>query len=634
MAHGLLQALDLLSIGVVVLHLPMEDGETETDKLDASKCDPRKTWRLINELQSSQCKSTKVSQIKSGHQIYTSPEDIAEAFNNHFTSIGQTLAREIPSVDIDPLYYVKPSDRVFSFERIHVHEVVNLVKGIDGGKATGLDNIPCKLLKIAADVIAPSLTCIFNQSLLTGIYPSDWKLAKVTPIFKTGSKTDLNNYRPISVIPAVAKIFEKIVYDQLYNYLNVNDLLTSCQSGFRSLHSTLTALLETSDNWCVNVDKGLLNGVIFIDLKKAFETIDHEIILQKLAKYGVDQDALKWFKSYLRNRLQRCNVNNKLSSATPLNCGVPQGSIIGPLLFLIYINNLPNCLSLGSPRMYADDTNVTFAASDMLGLEAQINTELKNINLWLRANKLSLNVAKTEFMVISSRQKLQSLNDKTININVEGFRINQTDHSKALGLNIDENLSWKEHIHAISKKVASSIGALKRVRPFISVHTAIKIYKGLIEPHFDYCSVVWDGLSQQLSEKLQKLQNRTAKVMTKSSYNTNSSYLLNSLSWDNLFVRRTKQKANLMYKCVNKLAPNYLCNMFSPRTLSFGLRDASQKLYLPKPRTDYLKRSFSYSGASLWNDLPEDIRTTKSLRNFKRRIDQWLSVSDSHTANM
>ena len=154
-------------------------------------------------------------------------------------------------------------------------EVVNLVKGIDEGKATGLDNIPFKLLKTAADVVSPSLTCIFNQSLLTGIYPSDWKLAKVTPIFKNGSKIDLRNYRPISVIPAVAKIFEKNIYDQLYNYLNVNDLLTSCQSGFRSLHNTLTALLETSNNWCVNVQKGLLNGVIFIDLRKAFDTIDY-----------------------------------------------------------------------------------------------------------------------------------------------------------------------------------------------------------------------------------------------------------------------------------------------------------------------------------------------------------------------
>ena len=233
-------------------------------------------------------------------------------------------------------------------------------------------------------------------------------------------------------------------------------------------------------------------------------TIDHEIISQKLAKFGVDHDALKWFKSYPANRLQRCNVNNYLSYTSTLHCGVPQGSIIGPLLFLIYINELPSCLSLGSPRMYVDDTNVTFAESDMLGLETQINTELKNIHLWLKANKLSLIVGKTDFMVISACQKLQSLNDKTINVNVEGFKINQTDHSKTLGLNIDDDLSWKEHIHAISKKVASSIGAPKRVRPFISMHTAIKIYKGLIEPHFKYLSAVWDGLSQQLSEKLQK----------------------------------------------------------------------------------------------------------------------------------
>ena len=162
------------------------------------------------------------------------------------------------------------------------------------------------------------------------------------------------------------------------------------------------------------------------------------------------------------------------------------------------------------------------------------------------------------------------------------------------------------YTHCFKKRRFQYRCRLKRVRPFISMHTAIEIYKGLIEPHFDYCSVVWNGLSQQLSEKLQKQQNCVTRVITKSSYNTNSGYFLNSLSWDNLSVRRMKQKANLMYKCVNKLAPNYLCNMSTPRTLSSDLRDASQKLYLPKPRTDYLKRSFSYSGASLWNDLPED----------------------------
>ena len=223
--------------------------------------------------------------------------------------------------------------------------------------------------------------------------------------------------------------------------------------------------------------------------------------------------------------MQRCNVNNHLSSASPLNCGVPRGSIIGPLLFLVYINDLPNCLNVGSPRMYADDTNVTFSAATIPDLESQINSDLKYINRWLKANKLSLNVAKTEFMVISSRQKLQSLNDYTMNIHINGVPINQSNQSKSLGLIIDENLSWK----AQSKKVSSDIGALKRVRPFASMHTAIRIYKGLIEPHFDHCSAVWDGLTQQLSERLQKLQNRAIRVITKSTYDTSSRFLLNSL---------------------------------------------------------------------------------------------------------
>ena len=229
--------------------------------------------------------------------------------------------------------------------------------------------------------------------------------------------------------------------------------------------------------------------------------------------------------------------------------------------------------------MYADDTNVTFSAATIPDLESQINSDLKYIDRWLKANKLSLNVAKTEFMVISSRQKLQSLNDYTMNIHIDGVPINQSNQSKSLGLIIDENLSWKAHIHEISKKVSSGIGALKRVRPFVSMHTAIKIYKGLIEPHFDYCSAVWDGLTQQLSEKL---QNRAIRVITKSSYDTSSRFLLTSLGWDNLLVRRAQQKANLMYKYINNLASGYLCNLFAPRTPNYYFCNAKKKISTPK----------------------------------------------------
>ena len=224
-------------------------------------------------------------------------------------------------------------------------------------------------------------------------------------------------------------------------------------------------MLEATNSWSVNIDNGLLNGVVFIDLKKAFDTIDHEIIVRKMSYFGADHNTLKWFQSYLGNRSQMCNVNGNLSTARTITCGVPQGSILGPLLFLTYINDLPNCLQNASSRMFADDTNISLTAKTLTELKLEINPELSNLNRWLKANKLSLNVAKTELMIIGSRQRLDTQSDK-IDIEIDGEKIKRVDHTKSLGLVIDDRLSWSKHVEEISRKVSSSIGALKRVRPF------------------------------------------------------------------------------------------------------------------------------------------------------------------------
>ena len=543
---------------------------------------------------------------------------MAEVFNDFFATIGLNLASEIQPSTIEPEFYLQPTDTTFFLKTPSPSTVCKLLNQLDAKKATGLDRIPCKLLKLSSSIVGPSLAYIFKSCIDAEIFPNEWKIAKVTPLFKKGSKRELGNYRPISVLPLISKIFEKIIYRQLYDYLQDNSLLNTYQSGFRSMHSTLTALLETTNNWSINIDNGLLNGVLFVDLKKAFDTIDHEIILRKLANYGVDQSALRFFASYLRNRSQKCSVNGALSSASELTCGVPQGSILGPLLFLIYINDLPNCLDTSCAKMFADDTNITVPGCTFAELEQATNSELNNLYSWLKANKLSLNIAKTEFMVISTRQKFLAENCSEINIQLDGHPICRVEHATSLGLIIDDRLSWSNHIKELCRKISSAIGALRRIRSLISQSTAEQIYNALIQPYFDYCAPVWDGLSSYLCEKLQKLQNRAARVILQANCEVNSSLLLETLKWDKLSLRRRKQKAIMMFKSLNGLAPVYLQDLFSERHTD--MRDSLPKLNLPKPRTDYLKRSFRYSGALLWNSLPENIRAIRSIGQFKKKI--------------
>jgi hypothetical protein len=225
------------------------------------------------------------------------------------------------------------------------------------------------------------------------------------------------------------------------------------------MHSTLTALIEATNSWSFNIDHGLVNGVVLIDLKKAFDTIDHDIMLLKLENYGVERNCLTWFKSYLTDRTKKCLVNGQLSNSVPITCGVPQGRNLGPLFFLVHINNLPNCLNHTTPRMFGDDTSLSYASNSVEELENIMDSDLKNLNSWLTTNRLSLNIVKTEFMIIGSRQKLRVI-DGEMNIKINYNKIKRVDFVKSLGLHIDEHLSWSVHIRKLCKKIASAIDAL------------------------------------------------------------------------------------------------------------------------------------------------------------------------------
>ena len=335
------------------------------------------------------------------------------------------------------------------------------------------------------------------------------------------------------------------------------------------------------------------------------------------------ETAYKLRSSYLENRTLKCAVNGVLSKSCTLTCGIPQGTILGPLLFLLYINDLPICLSDSQPRMYADDTHLTYAENDICSTEASLNQDLSNINRWLIAGKLTLNMTKIEFMLIGSRQKFKNNLAVLPALEINGTQLNRVNFTKSLGVLIDENLTWSNHIHAISKKISSGIGSIKRISHCVPPATLQNIYHGLVQSHFDYCSVVWGNYAKTLSDKLRKLQNRAVRVLTHSSYDTDASQLLTELGWDNLETRRQKLKAEMVYKSLNGLTPNSLSSKFIPRSdviTSYNLRDSENKLAIPLPRTNYYKNSFSYSGAVLWNSLPSAARQATSLTNFRRLI--------------
>ena len=286
-----------------------------------------------------------------------------------------------------------------------------------------------------------------------------------------------------------------------------------------------------------------------------------------------------------------------------LRCGVPQGTILGPVLFLLYINDLPNFLQHSQPRMYADDTSITFAGSDVDEINSCINLNLERIRAWLAANKLTLNMTKTEFLLIGSKQRLSNF---TVNptANINQFPIKRVSTVKSLGVHIDENLTWECHINELSKKktIASGISAFKRIRYSVPYKTSLSIYNSLVQPHLDFCSSVWGSCSKSLSQKLQKLQNRTARVITFSNYDRITDELSRMVNWIKLDRQRLVNKSIMMYKIVNNMVPEYLSSRFVFRsdTLTYNLRDSNGTLAIPQPRTNYCKRSLSYSGVVLW----------------------------------
>ena len=596
-------------------------------KISECKGNMKESWKTINELLNKRSKSCNIDCLEDSGNAIVNKKDISNAMNNFFCTIGEKLANKIDAAP-NPLlsgdFAGSDSSVRFQFRAIEVKEIREAIAKMKTSKSFGKDNISCYFLKLALPFIENSLACLFNTSLVTSQFPDSWKLARVTPIFKEGDKAEKSNYRPISVLPVISRLFEKLVTNQLYQHMNDNGYFSPDQSGFLRLHSTVTCLLQNTDDWYHGLDLGKLVGLVFIDLKKAFDTVDHDILCKKLEYYGIQQRELAWFKSYLSNRKQFSRVNGVDSSIEEINVGVPQGSCLGLLLFLIYINDLPRAVRNSNVSMYADDTSLCHQSRDINQLNEAINDDLTQVEKWLKGNKLSLNVMKTHSMLISTKPKHKALKNKSesLKLNIRDNELEVVQKTKYLGLQIDNSLDWKEHVKTVSSKVSRAIGYLKHAKSFLPEETLRTMYTGIVEPHFRYCCSVWGCCGVTEINQLQKLQNRAARIVTGSSFDTPGQPLIKRLGWKTIDELIASESNILVFKSLHELAPQYMCNLFTKTSqlTSRNLRNTATDLRLPKKNSKNGQKCFSFRGAKSWNGLSAESKLASSLNSFKQCI--------------
>ena len=596
-------------------------------KILQQKGNMKESWQTVNQLLNKPSKSTNIDSLSDSSQTLSDKQKISDKMNEFFCSVGKKLAADI-DVTPNPLlsgeFSINDGEKIFNIREINEGDLQKAMAKMKIKKSFGNDNISGYFLKIAFAVISSSLLRIFNVSIETNTFPDTWKIARVTPIYKEGEKSEKSNYRPISVLPVISRLFEKIIFDQLYQYMNGSGLLSPDQSGFRALHSTNTCLLKCTDDWFNGIDQGLLTGMIFIDLKKAFDTVDHEILCKKLAHYGVLGRGLSWFKSYLANRKQYCRVNGVDSNMENIEVGVPQGSCLGPLLFLVYINDLPCIIKNSKVSMYADDTSLYNFSKDISQLNGAINEDLGKLDRWLKGNRLSLNVTKTHSMLITTKHKKKYLgiSGQTFQPCIRETNVEVISNTKYLGVQIDEHLSWKEHIKAVTAKASRAIGLLKYAKKYLPIAVVKTLYSSIVEPHFQYCCSVWGCCNSTDISQLQRLQNRAARVLTNREFDAPSKPLIESLGWQTIGQLIDRQSKLTVFKCLNDLAPRNLSELFTKNVecASRNLRNTSTDLRLPLKSSSTGQKCFSFRGAKIWNCLSMEAKQAATLNAFKTQI--------------
>lgn len=584
---------------------------------------PRNLWSTLNDLLSRNSRSCLPS--------YASLAELTNSFLNFFNDKIVKLTAKLQPPTIDP-HFPPPFDPpVLDEFAITSPEEISKVIMASSDATCILDPIPTKLLKSCIDVLAEPLSRLVNMALAEGCFPELFRAAVVTPLIKKSSlpREEFSNYRPISNLSFISKLLERIINIRLTDHINSFSNFTPFQSAYRKFHSTETALLRIQNDLLLAMDKQQVTALVLLDLSAAFDTVDHKILLHRLEGwFGISGNALKILSSYLSSRSQSVLVDGVSSSSLPLSTGVPQGSVLGPLLFTLYTSPIANLISSHglSYHLYADDTQlyISFLATNAsLNLQS-LSSALDRIHEWFTSNRLSLNPDKTEYLIIGTWQQRQKVHDHHLHFHNDTLK--PVDSARNLGVVFDSELSLKSQISKVCQTSFLYIRQLRRVRPFLDHDSAVLLANALVSSRLDYCNSLYYGLPRTSLRRLQCIQNTLARVVVPSVRRTEHiTPTLKALHWLPVECRIDFKIAVLTFKLLHDDRPSYLASLISLHRPTRSLRSADKRmLVVPNIKSANGRRSFAFAAPTVWNSLPQDIRSVTSLLTFRKKLKHHL----------
>ena len=456
--------------------------------------DSRKQWQMINGLLGRKKEILNLTKITNvDGNTATTPESITDSFNEYFSNIAGNLKKSSHAHDaqnFDTNSYQKflkgPVSSSMYLNHVDAGEVHKIIQSFNN-KSTGDTKIEALKIANSSHFFTRTVAMVINKSFQQGVFPEQMKLAKVIPIHKEGSKTNVGNYRPISLLTAFSKIYEKLMHCRIMNFLESNNSLFEMQYGFRPGRSCEHALLNAQNSLLESLSKRQISLLLLIDFSKAFDMVEHPILIKKLEHYGIRGVALKWIQSYLSGRKQFVYINGRNSATRDITYGVPQGSILGPLLFIIYINDIPETANFAKFILYADDANIIITADTIEGIVSQLDKLISSLLEWVKSNGLALNLKKTKYMIFSRSRQIDLPSPLIISKTV----IERKFEARFLGVIIDESLNWSRHIQTVLSKMSRYIGIMYKIKKYLPLKARLQIYYSFVQSHLNYCSLVW-----------------------------------------------------------------------------------------------------------------------------------------------